>query len=1097
MFRQQCSFAKYLILNLIKYPEAVCYDIDNWPNQFQQMRTNSSTGSGKRKRYKSKNKMYQTITFTWDLNEIIRHGSFLSREDVLNNIGLYNVCEECHVFSENVQMCVGCYPSNVGFAFPHGCKGRQHSCHRAVLCSACFDGASEGDHKWKELPGRKYLCSHCSSEHKLTIADVYGHNIIEPTFQLLGNDSVHPTASPSILHAAQIDVRSPAEMFQSDASTRIRRSEEGARRSSASGGASAIQASTIFMRACNSVYLSLGQDDVLLETLQSLHEQGLLVEGTNAKTHKIMLPRDTRTLSSRSSAEMISDEDLRIRSVHLSAHNLQQIQDVISIHIGDVRDAIQSIILDERLDHSLMFHSSTDLPYTYCNEDGDSLQMPELYNGQMWKDCESTVPPGGFMLGIVINSDGTISRNGSRHPFWITVGNYALSQRRVDAGVRMLAMGPSLSYHRGRGGQSSSLNDEQKAARRNIFSCSAAHILAELDVLASGPVSFLVRDPESGGTKIMEFYIRIVLIDADYEEKKLVLGLSSSPCPRCLFLREACGLEESEGRVFGRNANIGSAWPYMRLDVRCVAARKRTVEATLEIAASLANTLRTQGIEAARAESKYTGVPWDSENFLARLVNVLPHSIGAPYRQFSPDTLHAFQLGVAKRFNQMLEETFNAFKASTPHFRSLEDVRYRIDCRIATFGPFPGRKKFNTGWWESANLDGASGEECLALLHELLFVYIGDNLLIPDVALRRRVLKLHLDLIMFGKEIMIPQIYLDREIQELDDLVVSIGYQMWEFQCELAKKGACPGQGMNIIKFHELTSAASCIREFGSLTNGDTGAFEKLNKLAKLEDDKIVRSRKDCGNKLLFKRCLRKQCDSAIKTKKEDDVADADADVTAWVSQKGTSEVFHIGAGYHWELLVAQLGRGEEGPAINPQSELLTEITQFLRVFQLSNQPDVKVRFSKSIRVREEDLHTHIVVGRRLVSGNCIQLNDDRFAQVVLPNVHRLSYGKWTPMSRLVVNFFDFVEPRLNRGRHSDVAITWLARESRLTVISDEQVRRRARIVPLYEGGDNDIPCEPFPASFLVDETVFPLYVGPHTREVYFIIKLLRITNNP
>jgi len=123
------------------------------------------------------------------------------------------------------------------------------------------------------------------------------------------------------------------------------------------------------------------------------------------------------------------------------------------------------------------------------------------------------------MLGLVISSDATRSRNGNRHPFWLSIGNYPLNVRRVDAGTRMLAMGPSLTFHRGRGGQTSTLNDVQKAAKRNIYASSAAHILAELNALAAAPVTFLVRNRD-GSRERVEFHIRIVSINVDYEEKK-------------------------------------------------------------------------------------------------------------------------------------------------------------------------------------------------------------------------------------------------------------------------------------------------------------------------------------------------------------------------------------------------------------------------------------------------------------------------------------------------------------------------------------------------------------------------------------------------
>ena len=122
----------------------------------------------------------------------------------------------------------------------------------------------------------------------------------------------------------------------------------------------------------------------------------------------------------------------------------------------------------------------------------------------------------------------------------------------------MLAMGPSLTFHQGRGGQTSTLNDVQKAAKRNIYASSAAHILAELNALAAAPVTFLVRNRD-GSRERVEFHIRIVSINVDYEEKKLLLALGSNTCPRCLNVEEAVKREEADGRVMGVNAETGTA----------------------------------------------------------------------------------------------------------------------------------------------------------------------------------------------------------------------------------------------------------------------------------------------------------------------------------------------------------------------------------------------------------------------------------------------------------------------------------------------------------------------------------------------------------
>jgi len=835
----------------------------------------------------------------------------------------------------------------------------------------------------------------------------------------------------------------------------------------------------------------MGKGEALLACIYNLHKEGLLVEGTNSETHDLMLPRDGRTLRDRANCEMISERDLRITTVRISAHNLDQQQNFIDIHIGDAADAIQSILLDDRLDQSLLLTSPSDYVMSYCDENGKDVQMPEIYHGRLWRETLQTVPPGGIMLGLIISSDGTKSRNGSRHPFWLTIGNYPLRMRRVDAACRILAMGPTITYQRGRGGQASTLNDVQKAARRNIYASSAAHILAPLNALAAAPVTFLVRQPD-GSTQRLEFYIRVICVNADYEEKKLLLALGGNPCVRCGNFSDAVAREEKEGRVMGQNAEAGSAWPYMRFEPgsRCFTGTRRTVQYSLKKACSLARTLRLDGIEAARREAKYTGVAWDSECFISRLQNILPHCVGGPYRQFPPDLLHALKLGVAKKFNVLLEALLITCRQKTKNFSSIEDLRHRLDTRLSRFPPFPGRLTFSVGWWESKDLDGASGSECLALLYQLLFAYIGDTLLIPDIAMRKKIIQCHFNLITFAREISSSQIYISEELQKLDELSLKLATDFWELQEFLVKNGNCPGQGMNIIKWHELSNPVQCILEYGSFLNGDTSAFERLMKLIKIEDEKETRSRHDDRSRPVFARCLIQQFDRAIQKDDTSETDDNPHEAKDLPRKTHHGTMFEVGVGRDWTDIINGLRKGTDGPPLDPECAFMRSLVTFLQGHfdidaQVRGKEHGKVYFTKFLHIHEHDDQTNETVGRHIVPGNCIQLLDDTFAQVILTNVSPFYTGSSTHANNLVVNLLNLNKPNQNNGNHPEAPIKWLKRKHDLAVISNSEVRRRALIIPLFEGGERDTPCEQFPSTFLLDESVFPYYVGPQNRKVY------------
>jgi len=268
--------------------------------------------------------------------------------------------------------------------------------------------------------------------------------------------------------------------------------------------------------------------------------------------------------------------------------------------------------------------------------------------------------------------------------------------------------------------------------------------------------------------------------------------------------------------------------------------------------------------------------------------------------------------------------------------------------------------------------------------------------------------------------------------------------------------------------------------------NGDTSAFERLMKLVKIEDEKVVRSRSHDGGNVVFEHCVITQFDRGIQRNDTSTSAAGDASMTKTM----IGALFEVGSGREWTEVMSTLRKGNDGPQLDTDCDFVLNITSFIQDYfridaLVKSRREGKVQFSKFIHIHEYDVMTQARTGRHLVTGNCIQLEDDRFAQVIVTNVQRMYGSSSTRVENLLVNIFDLMRPNENDGKHPDVPVIWLKRQSQLSVISVSQVRRRALVLPLFQGGEDDAPCELFPSSFVVDESVFPYYVGPPNRQVF------------
>ena len=123
------------------------------------------------------------------LTFIEKYATWLSHEDVLNNIGPTDRCYHCKKIGSRedlkLRLCDGCCPPLGGRWFPEKGNGLQNGCHRACVCSDCSELLEDDDGYW--------LCPFCIKPSK-DPAKVWGTST-QPRIGML-EGTVHPLDPP-------------------------------------------------------------------------------------------------------------------------------------------------------------------------------------------------------------------------------------------------------------------------------------------------------------------------------------------------------------------------------------------------------------------------------------------------------------------------------------------------------------------------------------------------------------------------------------------------------------------------------------------------------------------------------------------------------------------------------------------------------------------------------------------------------------------------------------------------------------------------------------------------------------------------------------
>jgi hypothetical protein len=476
-----------------------------------------------------------------------------------------------------------------------------------------------------------------------------------------------------------------------------------------------------------------------------------------------VLPRTMRTLKKRAAASITTDEDTNPKRARFSGHEIDANLDECVIELFELGAKLQSILMDFQLKEEPVFlREAGKFEFDYFNKDGEPLFGPQPWQDRRWKKLAKTIKPGQLMLGLIIHSDATFSRNGQRYPFRIQIANFSLDVRMKDASSRIIGLGPVISVLRKRGTtKQASRSEDQTNGKREINQATPAHILADLDEIAATLATVKMRVPRTDGEGLIkgrrEVRLRVVAYCGDMEEKWKVCGIAGDGCARCHYLQKAHEGPEEE------HPNR----PFMRIggEFTC-GAIPRTPMSALKVQARFAQLSRLHGVEIPEELTpSRSGVRSEVEVMLHRLRELFPWTAGGPYGAFAFDLLHTLALGMLQKWNMIIEALFQLYRPVIKVFKTPDDLRKEIDRRLAMVAPFRNFLTFKGGWFEAESTENASASEQEDLCEQYLFVYALDDNLIPAEK-RNDIVLLHRLLLNVSKELRNPTWYMEARLQQ-------------------------------------------------------------------------------------------------------------------------------------------------------------------------------------------------------------------------------------------------------------------------------------------------------------------------------------------
>ena len=950
------------------------------------------------------------------ISSLFEFGTWLGQEDVNGNLGssvVPRTCDVCDKQGANLYQCNGTFPMCCVQGFTFDGKGQEFGCQRGVVCESCF--------KIKSITRTRnnsyWYCSACTTDTGVTYEDCWGYRVIGPSTNAL-------VVAPGESVRAHSRI---TDGFMQPADTRRRREVEkrvslstAADTAARSGGLKSVEAVGRLLGAMRDGNMSMDAMTKVLGALNVNHDRGC-TQGPIERPDVCPYPRTVDTFIRRGEAVVPSDEHVDNTTVHTDARDLGQLQESVVTTIGHLPDLVQSIIDDPRNPREHFYWGAQSREY--FDETGARAVGPETWQGGSRRgEVYGTVPRGVTGILLIAWSDGVRAQSGDVHPHQISIANQSIVSRLTASGSRLLATlgGPSVRSN-------DKLNDSQRRSKNQIIADQPAHALALADECARTCIVHTINGEEKQCT------YRLLIYAMDKAEEYGVLALRKNNCPRCLAWRSAVDAEAKEGR-----GSAATMRPHLRTDHAslCSTAERRTPAFVARTQARLARLNRQHGqAGATEKEAVLNGVYFDVDAQLNRLSALIPHETGGIYASVPTDMLHVWSLGVVQKYLTALDLAL--FKFGQVGGRSREDIRHEVETFLAALpgmaSPYHRETHFGRGWW-SRETTMLKGDDWIAYFSQIIFLFIGNDTLIPDGAVRDRLVRFHQLLFRIYRRISVPRWILETDLSRLESDLKASAVEMTWMQDLLGDEWE--GDGFNAPKVHDFFNFARTISEIGAALNGSTGAFEMTNKALKAADRATGRSTADGdhGTALLV-RAGRLEAQRSARKDDEDQGAEEPSEPKVRRLESAGQLTGAVGDKRIWQRVTSSLIDGKQGPAL-PLAVVCT-LEARLRALLLKPDPAEVPIFGRLLLVREGKPNCIVQ------PGQCFRMFDGNYCQLLV------SVSNAEGAIMCMMSPFEAVPYAPVSGCY--MGFRWLQRCDHFSLKSVTQIERREHLIP-FEG---------------------------------------------
>lgn len=935
-----------------------------------------------------------------------------------------------------------------GVVFPgHGEKVR---CRRGYGCEACeptISARSKG----------RYYCWHCRNPGTPSHGDIWGDCIVPPSRYAkltFPGTPILPSLDPDAAHPYDAHVEA-AHRREAEKRHHLQRI-----------GQSCADACAALYGWCTRHNVSEeGQDD-LLRVLRKLDNDGLVDLKRN-------LPATARTLKSNAEVILPSKDEVELTNIVFDTSWLMQTQmRAESAHL-DIGAVIESILTNPVISSSpeSFYSESGPLP-KYQFEDGETAFGPEAWQTERAGELKKTAPWDAVVLYLIVWSDETDSASGTRHVMQLTLGNISVDLRFTDDAIRILAMLPQILIRKPRGERTERKTDSMRTIYNQIKLDAVAHALARAEGASRrGGVMHTID-----GQRRLCVY-KLLLYSADKKEDSMVTATTSGHDPRSYALTHARFHDKLRPYFCIHPAATPGTAP-----TRTPATELKNQWLTLNQRARRAKT-------AADKDAGAVGLKHMVKQQLHTFTSLIPPEAGGIYQATAMDFLHVVLTGLVPKFTKMLDGLFIRSFEKSPTMKSYEDVHQRLEERLQRIpSMFDGERRlthFTFGWW-AGRAGFETGGDWESLFQQLLFLYVGDGVLLPDADMRRRVVRTHLLFFSVYRYLKDRERWWSRATLEKlqTDITTLVGEFAWlqgmleepvpeTHATSAAEKtdGNCPGDGLSIPKLLDFRYAPLQLRSMGCAEGASTSSFERKNKPIKTADAHSSRHFvENHGTNILLIAAVGEMRHNQQKIA---GVAGSARGKRRWV-EGGARRSFGARNSAPYDIafameenIMGHLANARQGPIIDVKT--LHHVPDAILGALAS---DNGVMFCDSIKVKYNG-----GPGTVWYAGNCVRLSDGSYAQILVPLVVAKTPANLpSDQIQFAVWPFENVKPS-GDSLHPECDLPWLARSKLLVrVIDAVDVKDRVHIVPCE--GDASRQHDDQRAHFLLDSGIWKMWAA-------------------